>query len=45
MYKNFIEWMQEPLGSIIMASAVAVGSLLIVASGIWVIDLAVGVAA
>ena len=33
------EWIQDPMGSVIAASALAMGSLGIVLSGIWFVDL------
>ena len=35
------QWVQEPLGSIIAASAATIGSFGVVLSGMWLISLAV----
>ena len=35
------EWIQDPVGSIIAASITAMGSLGVVMSGIWFVNLAV----
>ena len=39
--QRFIRWVQEPLGSIITASVATIGSLGLVVSGIWVVNLAI----
>ncbi len=38
---RFIEWVQDPLGSIVAASVATIGSLGFVLSGIWFVNLAV----
>jgi hypothetical protein len=38
---RFVEWLQDPLGSIIAASIATIGSLGVVLSGIWFVNLAV----
>lgn len=35
------QWLQDPLGSIVIASAATIGSFGIVLSGMWLISLAV----
>ena len=39
--QKFVEWVQDPLGSIIVASFATIGSFGIVLSGTWFIHLAV----
>ena len=39
---RFYAWLQDPLGSIIVASAATMGSLGIVLSGIWVVNTTLG---
>ena len=39
--QRLAEWVQDPLGSIIAASVAAIGSLGVVVSGIWFVNLAV----
>jgi len=36
--QRFAAWMQDPMGSIIFASIIAIGSLAFVGSGIWIVD-------
>ena len=38
--KRLVNWIQEPLGSVIAASVTAMGSLGVVLSGAWFIHLA-----
>lgn len=38
--QRFIQWLQDPLGSIIAASVATIGSLGVVLSGIWFVNLA-----
>ena len=38
--QRFVEWLQDPLGSIIAASVASIGSLGVVLSGIWFVNLA-----
>lgn len=38
--QRFIQWLQDPLGSIIAASVATIGSLGFVLSGIWLVNLA-----
>jgi len=38
--RRVIQWLQDPLGSIIAASAATLGSVGLVVSGIWAINLA-----
>lgn len=40
--QRFARWIQDPMGSIIAASIAAMGSLGVVMSGIWFVNLAVG---
>ncbi len=40
--QRFARWVQDPMGSIIAASIAAMGSLGVVMSGIWFVNLAVG---
>ncbi len=39
--QRFVRWVQEPLGSIIAASVATIGSLGVVLSGIWFVNLAI----
>ena len=39
--QRFMQWVQEPLGSIITASVATIGSLGLVLSGIWFVNLAI----
>ena len=38
---GFVQWLQDPLGSIIAASIASIGSFGVVVSGIWFVNLAV----
>lgn len=38
--QRFVQWLQDPLGSIIAASVASIGSLGVVLSGIWFVNLA-----
>ncbi len=38
--QRFVQWIQDPLGSIIAASVASIGSLGVVLSGIWFVNLA-----
>jgi hypothetical protein len=38
--QRFVAWLQDPLGSIIAASVASIGSLGVVLSGIWFVNLA-----
>ena len=38
--KRLVTWIQEPLGSIIAATVASIGSLGVVLSGIWFVNLA-----
>ena len=37
---RFVQWVQDPLGSIVAASVATIGSLGFVLSGIWMVNLA-----
>jgi hypothetical protein len=37
---RFVQWIQDPLGSIVAASVATIGSLGFVLSGIWMVNLA-----
>jgi hypothetical protein len=39
--QRFIDYLQDPLGSIIVASVTTIGSFGVVLSGIWFVNLAV----
>ena len=41
VWQRLGEWMQDPMGSVIAASAATIGSFGIVLSGTWLISLAV----
>lgn len=36
--QRLVDWLEDPMGSVIVASVVAIGSLGVVISGIWVVD-------
>jgi hypothetical protein len=37
--RRFVEWIQDPMGSVIAASVATIGSLGLVLSGIWMVNL------
>ena len=39
--ERFVRWLEDPLVSVVAASATTIGSLGIVVSGIWVVNLAI----
>ncbi len=39
--QRFAEWLQDPMGGVIAASITTIGSLGVVVSGIWFVNLAI----